>query len=195
MATEAKRSGKTEVLSMRMDPKTRFMVEVLARLRGQSISTVVERAILEAADRAEIGYGDDKRTWRDYWSVVDGVRTLKMAADPDLFPNYEDEWKIEFAKIHWPFFYTGVDKKSFRPAYIDILWPKIDQFIDTWDNTHQTDYWAAGRAMQRALKDANVAAPDWPPKVPDKPPPAQRSGSGPSWDAPKGSDLDDEIPF
>jgi hypothetical protein len=49
--------------------------------------------------------------------------------------------------------------------------------------------------MQRALKDANVAAPDWPPKVPDKPPPAQRSGSGPSWDAPKGSDLDDEIPF
>ena len=54
--------------------------------------------------------------------------------------------------------------------------------------------------MQKAISDANVKAPDWPIKPPEKPPekPAttsQKTASGPSWDAPKGGDLDDEIPF
>lgn len=107
MATEPKRSSKTEVLSMRMDPKTRFQLDVVARLRGQSISTVVERAILDAADGALIGSGKEARTWRSYWHVSDGVRALNVAADSRLYPTYEDEITVQFCKTHWPFFYIS----------------------------------------------------------------------------------------
>lgn len=192
MASEAKRTGKTEVLSMRMDPKTRFMVEVLARLRGQSISTVVERAILEAADRSEIV---QDRTWRDYWHVVEGVRALKIAAEQSLYPTYEEEYKLEFAKTHWPFFYYDSTRKSPRTAYIDVLWPKLEHFLDIWEKTHSSDYWAAGTAMRQALSDASVAPPDWPPKPPEKAP-AQRPNRASRGGSDKSdTEIDDEIPF
>lgn len=195
----SKRAAKTEVLSMRMDPKTRFLVEVLARNRGQSISTVVERAILESADNAHIGGSEEGRTWRDYWHISEGVRALKMAADQGLYPTYEDECRLVFARTHWPFFYTESNCKLHKPWCIDILWPRIDEFLEMWDETKSSDYFATGKAMQQALRDAGIQAPDWPPKAPEKlpppPPPKPAGRPGPSWDAPKGGDLDDEIPF
>jgi hypothetical protein len=198
MATEPRRTGKTEVLSMRMDPKTRFMLEVVAKARGQSISTVVERAILEAADNADFGDRDTRRTWRNHWSLSEGERALNMAADQSLYPTYEDECRLTFTKTHWPFFYTSQACTNRLVWSLDILWPSVDTFLETWDATKATDYWAAGRAMQEALLKAGVSAPDWPAKKvtppPPPPPPPARTG-GPSWDPPKGGDLDDEIPF
>jgi len=205
MAAETKRPAKTEVLSMRMDPKTRFLVEVIARLRGQSISTVVERAILEAADGAYVGDPEERKTWRNYWHMSDGVRALKMAAEPGLYPTYEDERRLEFARTHWPFFYISQDYKIFKPWFIDVIWPRIDEFLDIWENTKSgRGYFNAGKAMQEALRVADLAAPEWPVKPPEKPPAppppkptgvAPRSGGAPSWEAPQGGDLDDEIPF
>jgi len=198
MAAETKRSAKTEVLSMRMDPKTRFLVEILAKLRGQSISTVVERAIQEAADNANIGSSDDKKTWRSFWHISEGVRALNMSSERNLYPTYEEECRLVFAKTHWPFFYTSTDYKLIKSWCVDILWPRIDYFLDMWETTKSSDYFATGKAMQEALRDAGLAAPDWPTKPAEKPPtpPSPRSsGNGPSWDKPKGGDLDDEIPF
>ena len=190
--TEAasKRPAKTEVLSMRMDPKTRFLVEVLARYRGQSISTVVERAIMEAADNATIGNPDRARTWRDYWHISEGVRALNMAADDALYPTYDEECRVVFARTHWPFFYTAIDCKIHKPWCIDIIWPKIDQFIELWESTKSNDYFATGKAMQQALREAGIQAPDWPAKPAEK-----RAAPPPRPSAPSGGDLDDEIPF
>ena len=198
MATETKRPARTEVLSMRMDPKTRFLVEVIARLRGQSITTVVERAILEAADGAYIGGADNRKTWRSYWHMSDGVRSLQMAAEPGLYPTYEDEKRLEFARTHWVFFYRDQNLKTFKPWFVDILWPHIDDFLELWEKTQASAYFAAAHAMQKVLRDAGLEPPDWPVKPPPKPappPPKVPSGGAPSWDAPKGGDLDDEIPF
>lgn len=200
MAVETKRPGKTEVLSMRMDAKTRFMLEILSRYRGQSISTVVERALMDVSDKVTIGSHDSGKTWRDYWHVSEGVRALLVSADSDLFPNYEEEYRLEFAKTHWPFFYLASDRKFVRTPFVDILWPHIDDFLVLWENTQAIDYWAAGKAMQKALSSAGIKAPEWPTPAPSKPEPKDTAGgyrraSGPSWDAPKGGDLDDEIPF
>jgi len=197
MATEPKRSAKTDILSMRIDPKTRFAIEVVARYRGQSISTVVERAIMEAADHASIGSGDQPNTWRDYWDVSEGVRALKIASDQSLYPTYEDERKVDLAKRHWQFFYSSDNARFPRVAFIDILWPRIDEFLEMWEKTRSTDRFAVGKAMHKAIHDAGVQPPDWPPKPAAKAPPAPATvASGtPSWDAPKGGDLDDEIPF
>jgi predicted HicB family RNase H-like nuclease len=49
------RRARSETLSLRLDPKLRFAVEFIARLRGQTITTAVERAIKDAADSAVIG--------------------------------------------------------------------------------------------------------------------------------------------
>lgn len=201
MAADAKRSGKTEVLSMRMDPKTRFLLDVLTRLRGQSISTVVERVILEAADNASFGPGGEFN-WRRLWHVSEGVRYLNMISYKDLYPSYEDEYKLDFTRTHWPFFYTTRECKVCKDFLVGILWPRLDEFVELWTRTKSSDYFAAGKAMQKAILDANVQPPDWPPQTPAPPksqtlPPASpQLQKAPSWDAPQGSgDLDDEIPF
>lgn len=187
MATESRRPAKNEVLSMRIDSKTRFLLDILARYRGQSISTVVERAILEAADNTHIGNIDTPKTWRDYWHINEGVRALNMAADQGLFPTYDEELRFEFAKTHWPFFYLDRGTKYPRPAYIDVLWPRIDFYVEMWEKTKATDYFATGKAMQKALSGAGVAPPDWPTKPPEKVTTIKKDD--------KSSDLDDEIPF
>jgi hypothetical protein len=188
-----KDAKRTEVLSMRLDPKTRFLVEILARLRGQNITMVVERSIQEAADATVIGRDG---SWRDYWHIEEGVRSLKMAADERLYPTFEDEYRLEFAKTHWPFFFGSSSCNAYLELSIRVLWPKIDEFVAVWRKTQSTDYFAAGKAMQKALSDAGIKAPDWPvkPRVVEKQA-TSRGGGGPSWEAPKGGDLDDEIPF
>ncbi|RTL85608.1 MAG: hypothetical protein EKK29_11675 [Hyphomicrobiales bacterium] len=186
MARDTKKGAKSEVLSMRMDPATRFLVDFVARCKGQSISTVVERAIQEAADR--INLADDPRTgeikWTHFWHINEGVRSLKMWSEKKLYPNYEEQFIVSFANMHWPFFYVTEKRTAYKEAYIDIIWPQIDEFAEIWRNTRTTDRWAAGRAMRTVILNAGVQPPDWPPRPPapapaaaQKNPPGQ-SGEG-----------------
>ncbi|RWI60272.1 MAG: hypothetical protein EOQ93_03145 [Mesorhizobium sp.] len=175
-----KRPSKSETLTIRLDPKTRFMLEFVSRLRGQTITTVVERAISEAASRAVVDqeFGTP-RGWRDYWSVSEGERALKMAMEDDLHPTFEEERRLAFCRRFWEFFFVGNKNGDIRTANVEVLWSRIDEFIDLYEKTKSTNYFAAGEAMKTALLSANIAPPDWPKKAPAKP---ER-------------DLDDEIPF
>ncbi len=200
MASDSKKAQKSEVLSMRVDPKVRFMIEILARYRGQSISTVVERAILEAADHTNLASShEEKITWRDFWHVNDGIRALKIAGDQSLYPSFEDEYRLSFAKTHWPFFYNSQMCINYLEWSVDIIWPRIDEFVDIWSKTKATDYFAAGFAMQRAISAAGVSPPDWPVKKAEKPtvsaatPPMRKV---PPWEPGSAEvDPDDDIPF
>ena len=188
----ARRPGKSETLTIRLDPKTRFMLDFVSRLRGQTVTTVVERAIAAAADNATIprynSYGNDEEpsTWRDYWDVSEGVRALQIAGEKELHPDYEEERRLAFAKKHAVFFFALPEKlQGFRVGFIDILWPRIDEFVEIDERERSTDYFAAGKAMSKALHDAGLKAPDWPPRVKPKP-------SAPAFE-PGG--MDDDIPF
>jgi len=188
MAKEAKRGGKTETLTIRLDPKTRFILEYLSRLKGQNITTVVERAIVTAASQETVfdpKFPGEPDSWQRFWDVSEGCRALRMAERAEFFPTYEEERRLAFAKEHWPFFYTSQQKEMFLAYYVDVLWPRIDEFIQIHDDQKANDYFAAGKAMQAALRNAKLSAPEWPiqqkPKVPEKPKPSR--------------DLDDEIPF
>lgn len=165
----AKRPSKSETLTIRLDPKTRFMLEFVSRLRGQTITTVVERAIAEAANRATLepeynyrGNPDEPRTWRDFWSVSDGERALKIAAEPELHPTYEEEKRLAFAKAHWPFFYMNPATTQLRSAYVEILWPRIDEFIANHEETKHRDFFLTGKYMAEALVAAKIQPPEWP---------------------------------
>lgn len=187
MAADRKKPGKTESLTIRLDPKTKFVIDFIARVKGQSITTVVERAIMDAADGTDIGSHQMPETWRDFWSVSDGVRALKIASDSRLYPSYEEEFLVNFARIHWPFFYLSARKGEFHMAYVDILWPKIHEFLEIWQNTKSSDYFAAGKVMQEAIRAAGVRPPEWPAATAPTPPPPSVP--------PRHEDLDDEIPF
>jgi hypothetical protein len=191
MAAEHKRAAKTEVLSIRMDPKTRFVLDFIARMRGQSITTVVERSLQETADRNPINETDSRgnsyeKTWRDYWHINEGIRWLMIASDPNLYSTFDEEYKVAFTKTHWPFFYNCSSRDSYKEWAIEVIWPRIDEFVDIWTRTKSTDYFAAGNAMQEAIKQAGLRAPEWPIKPPEKPVERQKT---------KVNDLDDDIPF
>lgn len=187
MAAAPKKTPKTESLTIRLDPKTRFILEFVARLRGQPLTTVVERFITDGANQLSLDFNDG-RTWKDFWDVSEGVRALLMANEPALYPTYEEEKRLAFAREHWPFFYVSEAKKTLRRIYIDILWPGIDTFVTLHEQGKTTDYWNAGRLMQNALSTANVVPPEWPV--------GSGSKGGSNFGArEKFEGLDDEIPF
>lgn len=195
MSIEKQRGAKTLTLSLRLDPKTKFIVDFVARIKGQSITTVVERAIKETADGIGIGPKWDSRgneahqpTWSEFWDPDEGVRTLKLLANPGYPTTFDEDELKAFTLAHWQFFYLDHRGNEPKRGFIEILWPKIDRYIEIWRSKKSTDYWAAGETMKADLAAARVAAPDWPPsaKAPAKPT-AKVPGSAP--------DIDDDIPF
>ncbi|MFE0233645.1 hypothetical protein ACFW0F_06890 [Brucella anthropi] len=190
MAVDRKRQTKTESLAIRLDPKTRFMLEFISRIKGQTITTVVERAITEHAEnvRATMYWPDGNSEnvgWRDLWTISEGERALRLAMVREAFPSYEEEKRLEFTREHWEFFYTSKDMLTFQTFYVDVLWPRIDEFIQIGEDNISTDLFAAGKAMRDALKTAGLEAPEWPRQKK----PASSGGSIPK------RDLSDEIPF
>jgi hypothetical protein len=186
------RRAKTETLSLRLDPKIRFTLEFLARVRGQSITSVVEHAIRETATSNGIGPRYDDRgnetlqkTWSDFWDPSEGIRALNLLAN-DNYPTTFDEDRLrQFTLSHWQFFYTNQEGLTPRRAYVDILWPRIQEYLHIWEETKAENYWAAGEAMMGAIRAARVAPPtNWPP-VPNAKP------KRPS----VVDELDDDIPF
>jgi hypothetical protein len=189
--------SKTETLSLRLDPKTKFMLDFIARIQGQSITTVVEKAVREAANKTGISAPDEQydRYWSDFWDPSEGIRTLNLIADKSYETTYDEDELHNFTVTHWPFFYTNASSDTPRRPYIDLLWPKIGHYLDIWREKRNEDYWAAGKEMAADLTAAKVAAPDWP-VVSAKP--TTNALSGAKTSGPRESfsaDLDDEIPF
>jgi predicted transcriptional regulator len=182
--------AKTETLSLRLDPKTKFMLDFVSRVEGQSITTVVERAIRDVAGRVGIQseWENGSKTWAHYWDASEGMRALQLYADADYPTTFEEDEILRFAKTHWPFFYTTDKATTLRRPFVDLLWPKIGEYLAVWQNQRHQNYWAAGQAMKADLVAAQVQAPDWP-IPPTKP--AQSKPTRESFAA----DLDDEIPF
>ena len=160
MAREPK-TAKSESLTIRLDPKTRFILEYVSRARGQTITTVVERAILESANNVKLE--NEFYDWKDFWDVSEGVRTLKVASQPELYPTFEEEQLLAFVRSHEDFFYIDRKNHLFRKAVIDIIWPKIYEFLEYWNSNRSIDYFGAGKKMAEAVRSAGVAPPVWPP--------------------------------
>ncbi len=196
MARESK-TAKSESLTIRLDPKTRFILEYLSRLRGQTITTVVERAIVSAASDEKITTPDEYGPvgWQDLWDVSDGVRALRLYAIAAFFPTYEEEKRLAFTREHWPFFYATRSKLVPLNHFVDILWPRIDEYIQIHDDNKASggDWFGAGKVMQEQLRKSNLKAPDWPVKesLKEPPKPSSQAASGSNFSR----DLDDDIPF
>ena len=194
MPADKTRGAKTQTLSLRLDPKTRFMLEFMARIKGQTITMVVERAIKETAERTGVGPEWDEQgkrieqeTWSVFWDPNEGRRALSLLANPYYPTTYDEDELRTFTKVHQPFFYADRSCEHPRRAYLEVLWPNIGRYLIIWREKKSEDYWAAGEAMAEDLSTARVVPPDWPPKAEPKEQPAPK--------AQQAGDLEDEIPF
>lgn len=186
MATESKRKRpqKSESLTIRLDPKMRFALEFVARLRGQTITKVIERAVLEAADRS---YTEDENhnictNWLTYWDVNDGIRAIKLALDQRTHPSFEEEEMLDFVKVHWNFFAASPDLSCLRRQNIEVLWPSMPKLLELWRETKASDRYAVKQLMEQLLESAGLHKDCW----------AMQSTTKEKISHPE---LDDEIPF
>jgi hypothetical protein len=159
------RGTKTQTLSLRLDPKTKFTLEFVARIKGQTLTTIVERAIRESCDQVMIG-DSAHINWQSFWDPEEGIRTLKLLANRDYPSTYDEDELREFTKTHWEFFFISERAQTPRRAFVEILWPKIADYRRVWHEQRDSDYWAAGQAMASDLSAAKVKAPDWPRRSP-----------------------------
>jgi len=148
-------------LSLRLDPKTKFILEFVAGINGQTLTTVIERAIRVSC--GEVTIGSDRLGWDYFWDPEVGVRTLKLLACPDYPSTYEEDELRRFTKAHWEFFYAREKSDEPRRAYVETLWPKIEEYQRIWRDQRNSNYWAAGAAMAADLSTAQLKVPDWPP--------------------------------
>ncbi len=77
-------------LSLRLDPKTKFILEFVSRINGQTITTIVERAIRSSTDDIRLPSERDFESgpnWQHFWDPHEGVRTPKAAGLLNL-PNH-----------------------------------------------------------------------------------------------------------
>jgi hypothetical protein len=189
MPPEKAARSKTQTLSLRLDPKTRFVLEFLAKLNRQSITTVVEDAIREAGMRRRVDpFEKPGRTWKDYWDVSEGVRAMLMLADSDLPSDYDDDELREFLRSHIEFFSETNELTNPDRINVAVLWPDIGRYVEAWRESRRTNPWQVGETMASALQDAEVDPPEWPRR--SKTPP-----TGPKNNLRMRAELDDEIPF
>lgn len=184
-----RKRAKSETITLRVDPKTKFMIEFLARLDSQTITAVVDAAIRERADSRGIQVDYDSlnhvavvRYWSEFWDPSEGIRSLKLLAEQNYNSNAEEDEIRQFALSHWQFFYTDPEGQNPRRAFVDILWPSLPHLIELWHKQKCVDYWVAGKEIKKILTAAGIASPAWPPKT-------EISARPPT------NDLDDDIPF
>lgn len=107
-----------------------------------------------------------------------------MAGDYRYRSTYEEEYIYDFCLKHKSFFWGDTRSRgSINEAYLEVLWPKIDEFLAIWSNSKATNYFAAGHAMQETLKEAGLEPPQWPPEKPRPSLRDDRRHAHAQWDA------------
>src|SRR5262249_25660194 len=135
------------------------------RIRGQTLTTIVERAIRESCDQVTIfDFRDNESNWQTFWDPEESVRTLNLLACAGYPSTYDEDDLREFTKTHWEFFYASEKAKAPRRGFVEILWPRIEHYRRIWREQRESDYWAAGTAMAADLFAANIVPPTWPRK-------------------------------
>lgn len=146
---------KTDSITLRVDPRFRFALELLSRKTGATMTSLIERAIVAQAAMSRIGGLD----WAELWHPEEAVRSLRVASMPELMPSHEEERRSHFCGTWHPFFYrSGVGSEIHEPRVV-VLWPAIDRFIDDFERTRSSDFFAVAETMIEALHHAGLDAP------------------------------------
>lgn len=110
MATERKKGGKglarTEQVAIRFDPRTKYFLELCARVQRRTVTNFVEWAVEEAFKKVALAKEADQglfvplaeEAWA-LWSPRESERVMRLAF---LYPHlltYEEQQCVEVAKL------------------------------------------------------------------------------------------------
>lgn len=132
MAGKKKGDGKSQTFTIRLDDRTRFMIDFVTRITGQSITGFIQKSITDAAK--PIHSNEYSRSnWHDFWHPIEGFRTLFVIMDESIRASHitpDEEDLIRFVE-KYP--YCFMDEAEGGEMYlasdkIEILWPDIDDF-------------------------------------------------------------------
>lgn len=76
---------KTETLTLRLDPKAKFTIDMLARIRRQSITAVIESAIDDIASDQDVKFNDQGKTAT--WSLGSAITAIWSTDEAERFAN------------------------------------------------------------------------------------------------------------
>lgn len=142
MDTSAKRAtrGKvrSETVTVRLDPKLRYLAELGARKQRRTLSSYIEWAIeasLERVNLSESGWGDGATTISDMsaslWDVEEADRFAKLALRyPDLLTHHEQViWKLlRECGYFWRGHYDKRDEWTWDPTQESLVWERLRQW-------------------------------------------------------------------
>jgi hypothetical protein len=135
---------KTETLTLRLDPKVKLMIELIARVRRQSITGVVEAAIEEIAFNTDVPFvanelpGAQSVTTAvsEIWSTDESERFINLCFHLPSLITYEEQRIWETVKSSKCFFETRstqsatywdidgmgrIDRQILRLWWVDLL--------------------------------------------------------------------------
>lgn len=91
---------KTETLTLRLDPKMKFAIELLARDQKRTLAGVIEWAVQKALNGQEVTTGTGKGTLQQLvdrvWSPDDLERIIYLGAYAEHLLNHEEscQWQV-----------------------------------------------------------------------------------------------------
>lgn len=111
---------KTETLTLRLEPKLKFLIEMVSRLKRQSITGVVESAVEDLAFGLDVTFHDHGATeplsmasaLANIWSTDESERFLNFCYHLPHLMTYEDQRIWETIKASPVFFETKKTKAS-----------------------------------------------------------------------------------
>lgn len=95
--TRGVKTTRTETVSVRMEPKLRYLAEIAARTHRRSLSSFVEWAVEDALSRAQ--FNEEKSVAQavdTIWDVDEPDRFVKLALYAPRLLNYDEQrlWKV-----------------------------------------------------------------------------------------------------
>lgn len=152
----AKRVGKgnqekTASMTVRLDPKLKYGLEILARKQYRNLSSLVEWSLNKALSDPEDGLPDlDK-----IWDVYEADRLVKLALYKPELLNFDEQkiWKL-----------IKENGACWKGGYVATVW--------TWSLCEQNVYWSTIREHWEVFKKvaAGDGNEDMLPKLPEKDP-------------------------
>lgn len=147
MAKRASRGThtRTDSVTVRISPRLKYGLELLARKQHRSVSAVVEAALTQAlaTERASAGSETSLADVVDStWSALEAQRVLRLATD---FPNllsFEEEQTVELIRSLPGTWETGRPRRGL----VELLWPIVKQHLQ--DPVHG----ASEPRMEEALR-------------------------------------------
>jgi predicted transcriptional regulator len=176
---------KSEVVTVRLDPKLKYLAELAARKHRRPLSSYIEWAVEQSLSRVwlEEPYNNegvsvaDAERAQHLWDLDEPDRVVRLALNyPDLLTHEEQlVWKLVRENgLVW--------KGRFSGTPSEWTW-EIKEGSMIWDRLRE--HWPAFKAVANGSQPA-TALPKWQKVAP----------STVKWEAGKpGADLDDEIPF